>query len=255
MSVAIVALRGFTRRTGRFLAHELGADLVSRDSRRPYDIVIRWGNSQSLVHANIEVNSSDAIRAACRKKQALDVLHREGVQVPPFSSLPQVQEDVDFYIPGFLRTSFHQGGKGLAYVRTRQEFDRVACQYSYVIKEIKKVREYRVHVGNWPQVEPLLFVQRKLRQEDADPTSVVWNFRGGWTLNYRELSVVNQRVIENAQRAVQALGLDFGAVDVLEDIGGGAWVVEVNTAPSLKIQSSQHFYLDFFRAIINEYQS
>jgi glutathione synthase/RimK-type ligase-like ATP-grasp enzyme len=96
--------------------------------------------------------------------------------------------------------------------------------------------EYRVHVFNG---EVILY-QKKSRRvsedgevevaegEDADVRNLAsnWVYRTG---NLRRLERVEKLAID----AVQVLGLDFGAVDIIKDENGDVFVLEINTAPGL----------------------
>lgn len=95
--------------------------------------------------------------------------------------------------------------------------------------------EYRVHVFRGE----VILMQAKLRREGAAElpahNSVIRNVDSGWIYS---VNAVPEAGIapssEAAIRAVVALGLDFGAVDIVykQDINR-AYVLEINTAPGL----------------------
>jgi D-alanine-D-alanine ligase-like ATP-grasp enzyme len=65
----------------------------------------------------------------------------------------------------------------------------------------------------------------------------------GWKISYT--GGAPQIVVSEARKAMQALELDFGAVDVLYSPEGGVWVLEVNTCPGLDSGTLQR-YVDAF---------
>jgi hypothetical protein len=91
-----------------------------------------------------------------------------------------------------------------------------------------KQRQFRVHVvGDKTRTRELIHTHG-----DNDPSiTPIWNLNTGFT--YRHVNGERPKgVIPQAKAAVAALGLDFGAVDVIvhDDI---PMVLEVNTAPGL----------------------
>ena len=249
MNTILLALRGRTLITGRFLAQALNIRAIHRPPVGQCDLLIRWGNSATFISCEYVINSSGAVANAARKDKALWLMAREGVKVPDFLRIEEdtTVESLAACIPGFLRSRYHQGGDGLKFVPTLNacEVAMKKDEYTYIVKEINKIQEWRVHVGSFMGAE-LLYVQRKLRQASAEP-SKVWNYDNGWTFNTRApSSLASYLIIDEAKRAVEALGLDFGAVDLLVDAEGTAWVIEVNTAPALTIPTSQGSYIKFF---------
>ncbi len=112
--------------------------------------------------------------------------------------------------------------------------------------------EYRVHVMNG---EVILY-QKKSRRLNDDGTvatadgesSDVRNLASNWvyrTGNLRRLERVEQLAIE----AVAALGLDFGAVDIIKDNNGDVFVLEVNTAPGLGNTDTLEAYVNGFNRL------
>jgi len=110
---------------------------------------------------------------------------------------------------------------------------------------IKKQDEYRVHVFKGTVID----VQRKaLSKTDAsgnpvDPAQVdfrIRNLANGFVFVRNELNVPEQ-VFEQARRAVDAVDLDFGAVDVIWNTQRGAFVLEINTAPGLEGSTIQSY--------------
>jgi D-alanine-D-alanine ligase-like ATP-grasp enzyme len=96
----------------------------------------------------------------------------------------------------------------------------------------KKKREYRVHVAFGRVID----VQQKRKRTNYDGTVdyAVRNHHTGWV--YCREDVVDSTPRDNlAIRAVDALGLDFGAVDIIYNEHLDAfYLLEVNTAPGLE---------------------
>jgi hypothetical protein len=101
------------------------------------------------------------------------------------------------------------------------------------VKYVPKKQEYRIHVCGGVAVD----IQRKARRKDVPDEAINWKIRNhdnGFIFARNEDGVVPPDVIEQAVNAVIALGLDFGAVDVIfSDKEQKAYVLEVNTAPGL----------------------
>jgi hypothetical protein len=77
----------------------------------------------------------------------------------------------------------------------------------------------------------------------------------GWTIRYyninepwlhklpKSMDVVD--VYDHACWALMSLGWDMGAIDVLEDWDGKAWVLEANSCPGLNDENTAKVYLDY----------
>lgn len=96
-----------------------------------------------------------------------------------------------------------------------------------------RTEEYRVHIINGDVID---VTQKKLRNgtERTDDVMRLRNHNNGWVFARKDINIPPQ-VLEESLKAVSALGLDFGAVDVgWNGEIGRAVVFEVNTAPALK---------------------
>mgnify|MGYP001568081921 CR=1 FL=1 len=88
--------------------------------------------------------------------------------------------------------------------------------------------EYRVHVFKGEVID----YRKKSRRVDDEPTEDQRSIRtlgNGWIYRATELNRI-ERVETLAIDAIEALGLDFGAVDIIKDAAGEVYVLEVNTA-------------------------
>jgi len=242
---AILSYSGITGKTGRWLARELRIQHFNqRNLPQTRMSVIRWGNACRLWYSPPQVvNPRTAILEASNKLGALKRLQDAGVSVPPFVRICD-GADYSSVLPGLARTASHYGGKGLQYVESAED---IPLNFDYVVKYIDKRAEFRVHVGEFGDVE-LRYLQRKLRLRDMPPAQV-WNYKHGYRFHTRAVEDY-PHVMELGITAVRALGLHFGAVDVIMDRDGRLYVLEVNTAPGLKSEPSQEAYLTFFRNII-----
>lgn len=100
-------------------------------------------------------------------------------------------------------------------------------------------REFRIHVMNGN----IVFTQQKRRRdgfaEMPEASNIVRNYHTGWIYATQNVNA-NDAAQTNAIAAVRALGLDYGAVDVITN-GQNAWVLEVNTAPGMTGSNLNNF--------------
>lgn len=92
-------------------------------------------------------------------------------------------------------------------------------------------------------------VQRKyLERPELNGNGFIKNLSHGYVFKTPEKDLNKSRK-EAAIAAVEALGLDFGAVDMVVDEEGKEFVLEVNTAPALSPMRVQQ-YVEALRKIV-----
>jgi glutathione synthase/RimK-type ligase-like ATP-grasp enzyme len=212
--------------TGRELKRVLGIDGGTEGPDRRPDKIIRWGNRAELrFQASVQggvLNKKNALTDASNKGRCLELLSNAGINTPPAAT----RFDGELLVG---RTETHVGGSGFFLISSQRDFE-LAQQHlhcTHFMTYIPTQREYRVHVFKGR----VIGVGEKLMGENC--TSLhIRNVGTGWTFRYN-----NDRMPQDIQdigvQAVQALGLDFGAVDILKSTGNNFYVLEVNTAPSL----------------------
>jgi hypothetical protein len=240
--------------TARQLANTLNIVGYKHPTKRMLvrkDILIRWGFSgepkiQPLVGY---IGNTESIRLAADKLRALEVMKDSGVRVPEFggrATLPNA--------PVYIRTKHHFAGRGLQFVENPQNSGSIHLPgWNHWVKAITEPRtEYRVHVASGY----LIHRQRKLWQgENPEPGSVedrVRNHGNGW--RFCSKATVKNDISIQAKAAVKALGVEWGAVDILYLHDRGiAYVLEVNTAPALSEESgSLRPYVGYLDSRISE---
>jgi hypothetical protein len=121
------------------------------------------------------------------------------------------------------RTSDHVGGT---------DFDGPIQNPDFYAKKETFVKEFRVH--SFKGVSIRAGIKKFTGQgEPAGVAAWVRSEKNGWTISYDGTSV-KQKHRDLAHQAIEALGLDFGAVDIGERADGSVVVLEVNRAPGLE---------------------
>lgn len=96
---------------------------------------------------------------------------------------------------------------------------------------LQERREYRIHVMKGK----ITYVQQKKRRDGYREiegfSNLVRNYHTGW-IYATQMAELNEEAKREAVKAITALGLDYGAVDVITR-RNEAWVLEVNTAPGM----------------------
>jgi D-alanine-D-alanine ligase-like ATP-grasp enzyme len=108
------------------------------------------------------------------------------------------------------------------------------------------IREYRVHVvNNGSNYETMVF-KKILPRDCVIDSFTVKNLGKGWRLTQCD---GNASMKNMAIESIKALGLDFGAVDIIHNIYNDWVVLEVNTAPGLTDKTGA---LDFYAENLNK---
>lgn len=119
------------------------------------------------------------------------------------------------------RTFNHTGGLDLL---------RPPAAPDYWVKKLELVKEFRVHSFQGKSIRAGI----KSKREDFHGTLSPWvrSWDGGWRIKYDGVSS-KKKHRELAHKAVAALGLQFGAVDIGQKADGSLVVLEVNRAPGI----------------------
>jgi hypothetical protein len=239
--ITLVQRRQFTKRNGRFVEYyRIFGDTSQYDESQLYQlklktfnfdnsVIIRWGTRELITAANtIIYNKAGAIANATDKLVSRQIFAEKGV------STPRLLNHIDDYQGGSVvaRPFVHSKGRNFVVLNNKQEVENHWRSGWYYSELIDKVREFRVHCGHGKCLA-------LMEKHNPGNGNHAWNRAQNDTepftrIKQSESDEQNLRgVIVEALKAVQVLGLDMGGVDVILDKNGVAYVLEVNTAPTL----------------------
>lgn len=180
------------------------------------------------------VNPFAAVKAASNKLITFQTLeNKDGIRIPEFTTDRTVAG-------GWLRDGVgvvvrHQlsGHSGAGIELLSDPLGVVPAAPLYV-QYIKKQDEYRVHVAFGEVIDVQAKRKRRDTPEDFSTNHQIRNHHTGWVY-CRENVVEPEGLRSMATAAVHALGLDFGACDLIHNAKRNeVSVLEVNTAPGLE---------------------
>ncbi len=217
------------------LVATLGAKRIKRVASRYIPkhkhLVINWG-TKATVHPN-QVNKAEAVAIASDKLATFKKLQASNVPTVDWTDSHSVAQD-------WLKENRHVfarkylsacGGAGIVEMKALE--DMVDAPLYTIYK--KKKAEFRVHVV----AGKVIAVQEKRRRKDYTGVidNQIRNFDRGWVF-CRDNITPPPMLKTTAVAAVKALGLDFGAVDIIwNEKDNQCYVLEVNTAPGLEGQT------------------
>lgn len=209
--------------------------------------VLNWGRTASPEEHRYDlsrtINRPAAVGATSNKTRMRETFIVNGVPSPRMYDVAGAETIVSEDCPLIGRTASHTRSNGLWVCRSRVEVAAAsigrnpATHFLQVISS-PNLREYRVHVVGDKCIkisEKVLGVEGPNNCVGGVPIRSCdrgWVYRVPETRRRRELRAA-------AKQAVAALGLDLGAVDVLQDhVSKQTWVLEVNAAPGMDDEST-----------------
>ena len=212
-------------RLGAFMGIECG---VRPPPWRP-DFLIRYGTARGvpLLPSHTTINRRKSLSSYGGRVEQLNLLHRGGIKVPPYH--PNDHGGLINSEDNTIGRDLPQGrqptqGRGITFYPWEKA--GTMAQHDMFMTFIPKDRQFRVHViGGRARVRELV------PDDESRRAQPIWNASEGFTFRI-PTSPIPPSVVPQAVGAVAALGLDFGAVDVILH-GTTPYVLEVNTAPGL----------------------
>lgn len=231
---AVLSDRSSFERTGRF--------------------ILNWGEHQGGgVTCNVQnkwLNSFDSVAIARDKLLTFQRLRTAGdVNIPQFwTDLSTAEHDRGDAIILERRSLTGQSGSGIVVKRQGEPLESAPL----FVKYIRKEEEYRVHVFNGQAIA----VQQKRRESDAEQDQnqkLIRNRDNGWVFCVQDIAQDRKQAIsEQAVRACRAIGLDFGAVDIVVSRRDHTpYVLEINSKPGLSSPTVIEAYVNAIRELIN----
>jgi hypothetical protein len=222
--------------------YTLRSSVPSPSRLRQIEHVINWGRRtipEWAMGLNI-VNHPDAIINSSNKLLAFNILEREGVNIVPYTDWhSKAVEWIESGKRVMCRTllSAHSG-EGIVFSTSIEELVPSPLYTLYIPKKL----EFRVHVIHGEVVA--LQQKKKLTPQEleargiTEPSKYIRNLANGYIFSTsidEEIRDITSSAKEEALKAINALGLHFGAVDIIiSSKTNEAMVLEVNTAPGLK---------------------
>lgn len=247
-------LKVFPYKLGSSSAKALANGLRVKRVRSTYeprrnDVIINWGRSSPItyVRTHLDLNNHEAIALACNKLKTISELSFNG-----FDNMPEwtchYEEAAQWITNGnkvYCRTSLTgHSGSGIVIASS---IDELVPAPLYT-KASKHKHEFRVHVFK----DKVIDVQQKRRRIGYDgPDTGIRNHSNGY-IYARSTVDYPDELLSSSIKAVQLLGLDFGAVDIgYRERDGKVFVFEVNTAPGLTGTTLEK-YIQAFKEWIND---
>ena len=219
-------------KSAKSLSKSLNCKVLTRPRQSRRDKVINWGSSMNpfRMSSNVLLNKPMAVLCASNKITAFKTFKENNIPHPDFTeSITVAKEWIEDGYTIVCRTLINShSGKGIVIAN---KIEDLAMAPLYV-KYFPKTYEFRIHVFNGKIID---YIQKRKRNDipETEYNKYVRNHCNGWVF-CRDNIIERDDLKTIAIDAVKALGLDFGAVDIVTTKKGTAKVLEVNTAPALE---------------------
>lgn len=246
MSTQILRRRrlGATSVSGIRDASQTGISCYRNDSKCPdgTDIVIRWGCTSNVPNGVRIINPAAAIHEVSDKAGFRIKCSDAGLSPKSWLDIDSVPTEIldDGVI---LRKAVHSQGRHIHLCHSVHEvLDKTDSWTGYYVSEyIKKTQEFRVYV-----VQGRVVAVAEKIPEDKD--ALAWNHAGGGNASFVNVKWSDWPIeaVDVSVKAFLLPSLDFGGVDVMVDEDGKAYVLEINSAPSLTSAYRQQCFAKAF---------
>lgn len=196
--------------------------------------IVSYGRVLPQAHLNANIIPN--------KRMVLDILKNNGISVPRVINKAEINDYPKEKFPVLGRKIHHAKGQDVIFIKTKEDLVGIdTSKIDYYVGYIPKWAEYRVHILDG--IAKLVAVKIHEDKETAKHEPV-WNYDNGWK-QFTYTGEHEQALKEIGEKAVQVLGYDFGAVDIIRR-DKDYYVLEINSAPAL-IPERREMYATYFR--------
>lgn len=238
--------------SAREISQEMGILRLRRTTSSVRDaadlLIINWGATRVPYELATIINQPGAVAKAASKSQFfVHASQVDGLNIPAYTNSWAIAEEWIKRGKEVCSRSVLSGnsGEGLVISNNPDDHPKDAPLYT---EYLPKYAEYRVHVVDGKVIE----TQRKVWPRSRSTVGVNWknrSFADGFVFqSTRQTDLPSNDIHDQAIKAVAAVGLDFGGVDVIWNrTHNRATVLEVNTAPGIEDTD-----LSKYRVALNE---
>jgi glutathione synthase/RimK-type ligase-like ATP-grasp enzyme len=204
---------------------ELGHKVV-RNSEDPFGVGLSWGCSYEgpKPFLNAHVNRFNKYTAFSKFRDA-------GVACPTTFEINSKLADIKAPFPWLARKKQHSKGKDIVVCKNIAEACDIRREgtHTFFSAYIPIDVEYRV----WVFKDKAFATYEKVYKGAGEYQGFMRNRRFGFEFSKRNNLVGNPTIEGPCIKAVKALGMDWGAVDILKGKDGKYYVLEVNSMPHI----------------------
>lgn len=228
MTTLGIRVANCSKKTGQWLVDLLDNKGINVEYKTTGEAIICYG--WGIERSNVPVLNKEA--GVLNNLDQLKTLAKAGLNVP---NIIQDIRRADFErikFPLLARSERHDGG-GFDIQPVFQEEEipwRVSAGASYFTEYIPRKTEYRI----WVYRRRILAVYQKEMKHPEKYIGIGCNEKDGFEHVFKQDYIKHvgiKKVLEMSAKAVFALGLDFGGVDILISKMGVPYILEVNSAP------------------------
>lgn len=194
------------------------------------DLLVRGGvTTPTSVPLAKQINCSQGIHAVSDKAGSAYLMAEHGLTTPVSMNLNDARY---LSYPAILRPRHHAQGKNLWRVDSYEALVQMvntnpALSNGWYAREyVPKVWEGRVYVASG-------HVVTVAEKTPDNPDAIAWNAAQGGRFDVMKWGAWPMEACRVACEAMSLFPIDFGGVDVMMDEDGKAYVIEINSAPSL----------------------
>lgn len=232
------------------LARTLGILRVSPSyNARRKDVIVNWGNSNPPHFRWMEqdLNKPHSIQLACDKLTTFHMLEENGfTNIPQYTTSKEIAKHLISIGDTIYCRTTTTGHSGRGIIVAKDIDDLVNAPLYTVATKHKD--EYRVHVFKGEAID---IQKKKRRLSGSSISNGIRNHASGWVYGRLDIDPPSE-LVDISIKAVETLGLDFGAVDIGHRLRDNKFFVfEVNTAPGIEGSTLDKYA----KAIYNYYRS
>lgn len=206
------------------------------------DVGIRWGGGEV----------PGALNGLCyiaTGQEQLEVFQVHEIKTPRFTT--ERFEAEEWWESGSTvigRRANHTQGRDIRFCdRVRQRGHRRWYNSDYFVEWLPSVSEWRFHIFNGKSIAR---GKKVYTLDGPEPEQPIRSRKFGYKMVHDQVPPKGLRKL--AKRSVEALGYQFGAVDVLELQDGSGCVLEVNSRPGLRSELVLNAYEKAIRRYTEE---
>lgn len=237
-------------RSARVISQTLNGKRVRHNGRfRPKirHLVVNWGSAVRPLWWASGLNDPAIVQQSSNKLLALTTMKAAGINVPEFTT--DQAEAQNWINKGKVVVGRRvlNGHGGIGCVVWDDEANTAEACPLYT-KHLRHRREYRIHVFKGGIID---MVEKRKRLGFEGRNSWIRNYHNGYVFCRDNLQVPDV-VKSESLKAVLALKLDFGAVDVAyREKENKAYIFEVNTAPGIEGKTIESYINAIKRVLVN----